>query len=307
MKNTKLTLTIAIPAYNEDVNIAKLLTTIFRQTSNTYKLHQIEVHCDGSSDSTVEIVNELKKKFKKITLIYDAKRRGKIIRLNQIFQNFNQDILIVLDADIGLVSKSFIDNLIDPLLKDRSALMVCAHQVALKPKNFLGKIFYYSFKNWANICQMIPNFDSVHNFGGAATAYHKSFVKRLHIPENANEERIYLYLMAKKYNGFRYNINAKIVYWPVSSFRDFLGLSHRGFGESEDILNKTFGFRTIEITRVPLKYKFWGTLKSLLEHPFYAPTAIVLNLFIGKLRPKNKIINSSIWEFSESTKKPIII
>ena len=62
----KLTLSIFIPAYNEEANIEHLLRSILSQKQDNFKLSDINVVSDGSSDKTEEIVLRVRKQNKKI-------------------------------------------------------------------------------------------------------------------------------------------------------------------------------------------------------------------------------------------------
>ena len=49
----KLTVTIGIPAYNEQENISCLLRSIIKQKAWSYRLQSVVVVCDGSTDGTL--------------------------------------------------------------------------------------------------------------------------------------------------------------------------------------------------------------------------------------------------------------
>ena len=49
----KLTVTIGIPAYNEEANVRNLLVSLLAQKETNFKLQEIIVVSDGSTDKTV--------------------------------------------------------------------------------------------------------------------------------------------------------------------------------------------------------------------------------------------------------------
>lgn len=301
----KISLTIGIPAYNEEVNIESLLLSIFSQKQENFILQEIIVYSDGSTDNTIKIIKELQKKFPMVRLIEGKKQRGKIFALNQIFHSFKSDILIVLDGDIGLLGNNFLSILVEAIVSDPGAKLVAAHQIPLRPSNFIGKIIYASFVTWDYIRLSIPGYDHVQNLYGAATAYKGSFARLIHVPKDAKEERLYLYLMAKKTNGFRYSYSAKIVYWPVSSWHDFIKLASRSFGKDQSKLDKIFGFQTSQVYTIPWKYKAKGIIESIYYQHIYALLALALNLFLSKVSLRSG--KGSKWEISSSSKKLIEI
>lgn len=296
---------ICLPVYNEEKNIFNIIDQIFKQECNIFSLREVAVYCDGCTDKTVEILSESKYRYPKLKIFNFRKRKGKLYRLNQIYRNFESDILVILDADIGLDGKKFLSRLIKPIINSTDVLMVASNEIPIRPKNFIGKVIYQSFVNWDNVCSYIPKLDSVHSFGGAATAYERSFAKKLSIPNEVREERMYLYLSAKIKNGYFFNKNAKIFYLPVSSFKDLKGLMKRSFGDKDVVLDKIFGIDTNKNMDIPLKYKIKGVKKAILSNPFYAVLGLILNLIIAKVKIRNSDDKSQLWEFSESTKRVI--
>ena len=86
----KATITIGIPAFNEERNIRHLLDSIFMQVGN-FDLERIVVLNDGSTDKTAEIINDTISQGRRIELVHDEERRGKAYRLNQIFSSNTSD------------------------------------------------------------------------------------------------------------------------------------------------------------------------------------------------------------------------
>jgi len=299
----KYKVSIGIPAFNEEVNIENLLRSLLRQKRRNFSLSQIVVYADGCTDSTANIVYKLQKRFSRIKLIKFKKRRGKIFRLNQIFRQLKGDVIVVLDADIDPVGDIFLNSLVIAIIKNPKAKIVAAHQIPIRPKNFIGKIIHSSFVTWDYIRLGIKNYDHVHNFYGAATAYRGSFAKSLHIPEGIGDERLYLYLKAKQTNGFYYCYPAKILYWPPVTLQEFNKLSARSFGKTNSQVDKIFGCQATDAYIIPIRYKIKGVIKAFFNQPLYMPPALALNLLLGKLRSKTRVSDSPIWEVTQSSKK----
>src|SRR5437899_2442520 len=198
-KNTKQpTVTVAIPAFNEAENIANVLDALVKQTYTKVKLAKILVYTDGSTDNTVAIVEKKMRKVPSIELIKGKTQHGKFYRLNQIYKANKSDVLIVLDADIGLKGNDFVENFAMAVIDDKNAQLVSAHELPLLPKDFVGRVIASTYVMWDYIRWSVPNCDHVQNLYARATAYRGSFAKNLYIPDEATEERLYLYLMAKK-------------------------------------------------------------------------------------------------------------
>lgn len=309
MKNKKInqkkpTVTIDIPAFNEDVNIESLLVSLLNQKRNKFILKDIIVYSDASTDKTHEKVTALTKEYPIIKLIIGTERKGKYFRVNQAFRNCKSDILVILDADITLVGESFLDKLINKIVTDPKAQMAAAHQITLRPDSFIGKVIYTNFVLWDYVRWSIPNYLSPSNYYGAATAYKGSFARSVHIPASLSDPHLYIYLMADKLNGFRYCRDAETLEWPITTLNDFNKFIHRSIGKKDKELEKIFGTGLEKIYFIPWKYKLIGLMKSFKYEPFYTPFALMLSLYM-KIVLLLKTKNSPVWDIVTSTKKHV--
>jgi glycosyltransferase involved in cell wall biosynthesis len=303
--NTKITMTVAIPAYNEERNIRNILTQLLKQSREKYTLRKILVYSDGSNDKTVSIVKNISKHSQLIKLVEYKKQRGKIYRLDSIFRKNVDDVLVLLDADIVLVDDKFLDNLIEPIISDSSVQMVAAHQILVRPENFAGKVIYSIFLLWDYVRWSVPNKDHVQNYYETATAFRGSFARKLHIPEGATDSRMYVYLMAKKDNGFRYADNAKLLYRTASSFKQYIQMADRPFGSPQPALEKYFGRPIMADYIIPRKYVIAGIVKSFYRQPIYTPVAIISGYIFNKLSVYKSKRKSTKWEISTTSKQYI--
>lgn len=138
---------VLIPAYNEQKDIAKAVLSV-KQT--TYPNKEIIVIDDGSTDETGHIVNRLISKNddnEKLRLLKQT-NSGKGAALNYGLNNANGELVMVLDAD-SAVSKSSISRMVSAFKDDRViALAACTH--IGKYKNFVGLLqrleFIYAFE-----------------------------------------------------------------------------------------------------------------------------------------------------------------
>lgn len=293
----KLHLTVGIPAYNEENNIARILREIPLQNSTNYILKKIIVYSDGSTDSTNKIVNRLANKNKLIKLVISRPQKGKIHGLNYIFEHMDkQDQLILIDADMHLGSNNIFQNMITMLDQDQNAQVISAHQTPIRPDNFFGRIIYAMFTMWDYVRWSIPNYNHVQNLYGAATLIRGSLARTMHIPEGSGDERVYIYLRANALNGFRYCKAVNLRYTIVTSFQDYLSLMTRKFGTPVPALEKEFGKVANTIHKVPRKYVIRGVLISFIKQPFYTPIALVLAYIVGNIKPKSTTVKSDIWQ-----------
>ena len=116
MKNSNiLKITIGIPAYNEEKNIASIITKLKKITDS------IIVCDDGSSDMTTEISKNLG-----AIVISHEKNMGYGVAINSIFQKskeINVDLLVTFDAD-GQHRVEDIEKVVEPIKNNDADLVI---------------------------------------------------------------------------------------------------------------------------------------------------------------------------------------
>lgn len=298
-------LTIAIPAYNEEGLITRILESVLLQYFDVCSLKKVIVYCDGCFDNTVNNIKEFQKN-SPLVCFYEGKERiGKTRMLNRIFDENESDFLLVLDADIGLDGVDFIQRFVGEAIKNSGKVMFAAHQIPLEPKAFIGKFFYSSFLMWDYVRLSLPNKDHVENFYGAATIYRKSFTKKIFIPNDVVGMRTYLYLLAKNNGGFHYVTNASIKYWPPHTIMDFMKLTKRVYGSDLNKLRSIFGESVKDVYLIKRSYKIKGIIKFAKRHPFYLMPALIiafLLIYATRRYQKKHFMASGLWDKASSTK-----
>jgi glycosyltransferase involved in cell wall biosynthesis len=301
-----ITITVAIPAFNEAKNIQNMLKTVMDQKiDNDFKLERIIVVSDGSNDATVEKVQALNKYMRIIEVIDHKDRKGKVARLNEIYKLNKSDILMIFDGDIVLGTKKSINEMSKILKNEKDAVMVAAHQIPIKGKTFVSKVIYAGYKVWDDARLAVPNQDHIQNFYGAATAYRKSFSNKLFIPKSITDERGYLYFLAKEKGGFRYTENAEIYYRPVDTIHDIRKLADRSFSKNQIVLSKLFGNKVFEMYVIPTKYKIYSIIKNMINDPFFTLLGLIMNILLRLFPEHDNLYDKGAWEMSTSTKEEI--
>lgn len=105
MKKLK-TLSIVIPAYNEEKSIKTLVEKVLAAKSLGLKKEIIIVN-DGSSDKTAKILNSTFSKNKSIRIIHKKKNEGIGSALRTGFMKTKGDIVLVQDADLEYDPKDY--------------------------------------------------------------------------------------------------------------------------------------------------------------------------------------------------------
>ena len=107
--------TIGIPAYNEEKNIGKIITSLKKITNS------IIVCDDGSSDMTSKIATELG-----ATVIKHEKNKGYGAAINSIFKKCNEegvDVLVTFDAD-GQHRIGDLEKILKPIVEDEADIVI---------------------------------------------------------------------------------------------------------------------------------------------------------------------------------------
>ncbi len=300
----KPSVSIAIPAYNEETMIESVLLSLVAQKAKKISLTDITIYSDNSTDKTHAIVRSLAKKYTLIKLKASTQRIGKYYRMGQMFAHCTSDALVVLDADIAIVQDNFLEKLVEVLVKDPKATMVAAHQKLIRPKDVMGKILHTHFVLWDFVRWSVLDFQNANNFYGSATAFRGSFARSIKIPKNLTDPHLYLYLLADKVKGFRYTMNAVILQQSISTWSDFEKFLDRPLGKKDEELEKITGVDSETVHLIPWKYKIKGILRCFLWQPIYTFPALALVVYM-KIRPAKKTYTSSLWKIVKSTKKPI--
>jgi cellulose synthase/poly-beta-1,6-N-acetylglucosamine synthase-like glycosyltransferase len=98
-KNTSLKVSIIVPAYNEEVVIAKSIESL---TQQTYQNLEIIVIDDGSKDKTYSIAKRYENHPKKEIRVFRKKNGGKAMAINYGIERAEGDLIMVVDADSKL-------------------------------------------------------------------------------------------------------------------------------------------------------------------------------------------------------------
>src|SRR3989344_9663131 len=117
IKTTRnFTVTIGIPAYNEEQGIAKMLKSVCKQKEKGFKIKEILVISDGSTDNTVKCVKKIRDP--RIIIYEDNKRLGQPTRIQELLHRFNSDYLVLMDADLIIKDVYGVQRLIKKISSD---------------------------------------------------------------------------------------------------------------------------------------------------------------------------------------------
>lgn len=298
MKNKKLSVTVGIPAYNEEDNIQELLRALLLQRQNKTKLAEIIVVSDGSTDKTVEKVDQVRNKI--IKLIINKKRQGQAMIQNVIVKKNKGDILVFLNADVQIKDKFFIEKLVTPILLNKKVGIVSPRVIPLPSQVLLESIINYSVCIKNKIYSSWRDGNNIFNCHGRARAFSKDFLKELQWKEVLSEDGYSYLLCIKKGYQFAYQPNTQVFYRSPVNFKDHQRQSSR-FLNSVEELSKYFQRSFVEKEyNLPKKTVLKEFLLYFFKNPFLAGAYFTILSLVRILPYRN---TNYIFEISSSSKR----
>lgn len=297
-KINKKTVTVGIPALNEEKNIANLLDAIFSQTQNGWTLDRIIVINDGSTDNTSKLVSNYKNQ--PIKLINHSQRVGKPQSLNEIFTLSTSDIVVTLDADIIINQTDVLEKLVQgfstPIVE-----LVSGSAHPIKPSNFVSKVLLAGVEIWNTAREKTPN-SQMYFCEGQIRAFAKKLYKRLEFPDKSADD-IYPFLYLNNKNKFYYAKKAKAFYKNPLTFKELYSQQKR-YARSKSIHSDNFNKKVIK------KYfviggmdKVKAILKNFFSNPVWILLYLVTMVVVKTLISFSNTEQNAKWEILVSTKK----
>ena len=214
-----LTVTIGIPAYNEQVNIGSLLKSVLAQKVNLKC--EVIVFSDGSTDQTVNEV--LRVKDKKTKLHMGKLRRGKAYRMNQMIVKARGEVVVFIDADVRIRSVNMLSEMIAPFFKYQNVGVVGGNVIPRNGKNLLQKAIISSVKAYDRARLEVRNGDNFYSCKGPLLALSKPMAKKLDMPSIISGTDTFIYFKGKALGlKFIYNHLSKVYYKVPSSFTEHI-------------------------------------------------------------------------------------
>lgn len=173
-------ITVIMPAYNEEELIAKAIDSIFAVNYPPDKLEVIAVN-DGSEDLTLRYMQRAKRRYgNKLRVISFARNLGKRRALYSGMKLARGEVIVTVDTD-GKIGRSAIRNLVVPLIKEPDVAAVAGRVAVLNERdNFLTRMLSVRYAvsfDFGRAYQSV--FGTVQVCPGALTAYRKAVLAPL--------------------------------------------------------------------------------------------------------------------------------
>lgn len=306
MKKNLPTLTIGIPAYNEEKNIAYAIKSIFSQKISSMSLKSVVVLCDGCTDKTVKIVSTQAKRNKKIHLHTSNHRGGKANGLNRLYRISTADFLLTMDADVIFKSTHDVEIMAQELLKDKKLNMVGPEHWPTKTKTLFGNFSRISALTFG---EAVAKYNDGNNFYAcmAVEFMRRRFYKSFTFPEGTISDQCYAYgkSIEKDLSGYKLVKEAGVIFGVAQTFNDWRILSVRSTaGDKEDAI-KSFGRNILHLYTIPKSILLLSTLKWFFKSPLYTLGSVLMNIYI-RVFPYNHKVKNGVWEMVSSSKEVYI-
>jgi len=129
-----ITVSVGIPAYNEEKTISQLLQSVLEQPTDGFVLKEIVVNASGCTDDTNTKVQAVMRVNSRIKLISGTEREGKAAALNSILRNVKGNVVTLIDADVVL-EKQAISTLVKPFLSSDKVGICSGNTMPVKNEN----------------------------------------------------------------------------------------------------------------------------------------------------------------------------
>ncbi len=220
-------ISIIIPVYNEEENVAILYEEIFNVVSGKFKDYEIIYINDGSTDNSLAKLKELNKNDNKVKIINFRKNFGQSASISAGFELCSGDIIVTLDADLQN-DPADIPLIVEKLLEGYD--MVNGWRKDRKDKVLSRKIPSYFGNKLVSFITKVK----LHDYGCSLRAFRKDVVKNLKL-----YGEMHRYLPA-----FASRMGIKSIEIPVNH-------RERRFGVSKYGISRTF---RVVLDLISLKY-----------------------------------------------------
>ena len=192
-------LSIVIPTYNEEESLRELFLWIKKVTHENNLTYEVIFVDDGSTDSSWQVISELKKEYPEIKGIKFSRNYGKAAALYAGFAKVQGDVVITMDADLQ-DSPDEIPELYRLIKEEKYDLVSGWKQKRYDPvgKTLPSKFFNLTARTVSGI--------KLHDFNCGLKSYNKKVVKNIEV---YGEMHRYIPILAKQ-AGFK-KIGEKVV------------------------------------------------------------------------------------------------
>ena len=303
MKMKKTTVSVGIPAFNEEANIAYLLRALLADSSKGVSLKEVIIVSDGSTDASVVRARSVNDR--RIKIINRKQRLGIVATQNELLRHVQGDILVMLDADVIPVQSDFLDRITEPIRRNRNIGLVGAATIPLRPQTVFERVITNSHYMKQYIYKQINGGHNVYLCHGRARAFAKALYEKLHWVNNCPEDAYSYFACITRGFKFSYTIKAGVYFRSPQILEGHVKQSTR-FVAGIKKIKKIFGIELAQKEyKIPRLLFMRSLIKYLWRNPFSTPAYLLLTLYI-RLAYTNDRVYRSQFSVSQSSKRIVL-
>jgi biofilm PGA synthesis N-glycosyltransferase PgaC len=283
-----MNVSVGVIAYNEENNITVMLERLLGQTIAP---KEIIVVSSGSTDRTKEIVMGFAARDRRVVLVEQERRLGKVSAINEFLSRAASRILVLASADV-VPERNAIEHLCLPF-RDKNVGIVASHPIPRAGnKGFISEVVQLQWQLHHAISTRQPKF-------GEFIAF-RNVLKRLH-NTSVDEECIAKEMKSLGY-GCSYAQDAIVYNKGPDNLRDFLKQRRRIFcGHLE--LQRNHGYVAASMNPLAVARALAGSVN--LKNIHYVTGAVLLECagrILGLLDYCYRREKHYVWDIAKSTK-----
>ena len=303
-KPKQATVTIGIPAHNEEANIVYLLKSILKQKGDNFVIEKIYVFCDGCTDKTAEKASMLAKKYEKVDVKDDGEQEGKRARLNQLYTKNNSDFVFNIDADVVLKGDKVIEKMVDAFDSEEIVLVSGNNQPA-EALSLFERFYNAGYRMWYEIRKDYRGGNNARNIQGMIVGLRTSFAKSFKYPEKTyvSDGACAYFESVKQNKRFRFVKDSVVLFRSVDNLRDYFLQATRNLNAKKSVANY-FGNWVYKEHYIPRGKKVKGIIKAFVSDPIFTSGAMLLMVAL-RVIPQRRLWfeGGGRWKISKSTKR----
>ena len=247
-----LGVSVGICAYNEGKNIGRLIESLLNQPVGNHELTEIMVVASGCTDETVPVVQTWCNKNRKVKLIVEPSRNGKVAAINKLLRTIKGDVLVHVSADLFLSQ-----DVLQPLLhhfNDPSVGGVSGRQIPLNEGKFMDKINSVIWGLHNETQRYYNHLGGIGHLGGDLFAIRRGICD--HVPEDIVNDDAFMGVECKRTGyGIHFEEKVKVFFQGPRNILDLLAQRRRiVYGHLK--VKRATGIYPSVLEMSPLKDKF---------------------------------------------------
>lgn len=294
----KLTVTIGIPAYNEESNISNLIRSVILQEQIDFKIEQILVVSDGSNDKTGIKVREFKDQ--RVKVIDNKVRKGQIFCQNLIFSQAKSDVVIILEADTYLEDTRSLHKLVRNLVTKPKIGLVHGNFSPVVATSFIGQVINFQQVIYREVIIEAGLANQKLCSGRGGRAFSKKVYKNLRWPSNVPEDIFALFWCQDKKIKVYFEKNATSLFKSPQTIEDLIKQRQKINSSVVSLLKYFNKAQVNNFYYLPSDLYLKMLAIFLLKKPFYCLIYLLVNFYVMTKLSKKSF--TDFWPTTSSTK-----